>query len=174
MQRDTLLLSGGSGLTLVIAVVQMKYPDMAPLLLQIGFFVGALLIGIAIGGLQASRRKHGREFGNLMTAIERLCADEHELGLRGRFVFSPDNVQNRVTPLSREDRARFQASLRALDGPCVTLELPISAEHIRRGIEALSPDLANVDVSQAYGTLNVLSQTLKSELADKYRLSPST
>lgn len=173
MQRDVLVTLIGCGFTLIVAILQMLNPTMAPLLLHVGLVLGGIVTGIGIGGLIAQRRKQGRDFGPLLSAIERLCADEHELGLRGRFVFSPDSAQNRVTPLSREDRARFQVALRGLESASIALDLPISVAHIRRGIDALSPELANVDVSQAYGTLNVISQTLKSEMADKYRLTPA-
>ena len=163
----------GVALTILAFVAPLKWPDMSPLLLDAALGFGCLLLGVSLGSWLVGRRTTGRQFGDLLPFIERLCADEHELGLRGRFAFSPDNAENRVTPLSREDRTRYQAALRGLEGACAPLGLSISVAHIRRGIDAFSPELANVDVSQAYGTLNVISQTLKSELADKYRLAPA-
>lgn len=171
MQFDRRIGIAGLGLTVVATVIGARMAEIPAWIVDIILGVGCILMGMSLGGIFG--RPKGHPFGDLLPFIERLCADEHELGLRGRFAFSPDNAQNRVTSLSREDRTRYQAALRGLEGACAPLGLSISVAHIRRGIDAFSPELANVDVSQAYGTLNVISQTLKSELADKYRLAPA-
>ena len=103
-----------------------------------------------------------------MSTVERLCADEHEIALRGRFRFGPEDGANRIARLP--DRDRFRQTLLALRVACHELGLSVTTDLVDGAVRTLNDD---VDVTEAHRAFNKVSEGLKVELGWKMRLVPA-
>ncbi len=137
-------------------------PWWATALLVVG--VIGLLTLVAIFIVTATRKKDAtttpqpRAFPEgFMDRIERLCADEHEIGLRARTAANS----------YLQDRDRFRGVIAALEAPCADLKLTITLQAITRAMTDLGREITN---GGAYHAFNDVSQALKRELADRWQL----
>jgi len=115
--------------------------------------LGAILYRFTRGTAQS------REFpSDFMAKIERLCADEHEISLSM-------SAGNAKTALPRRDY--FRGVIEALEEPCRELGLSITLKAISVARKDFATNLAS---EGAYHAFNDVSQALKRELPDKWRL----
>jgi len=103
---------------------------------------------------------------NFLTKLERLCADEHEISLRTQMPFPPPDVQT-YTPKRLERRDYFRGVIAELETPCTELGLTQTLPKIREALRRLKEDRPTGD---GYALFHDVSQSLKSELEDKWRL----
>jgi len=123
--------------------------------------IGAIIYRFARGTAQP--RRFPQDF---LTRIERLCADEHEIALRTVMPFaSPPDQANGNNRLDRRDY--FRTVISALEAPCRDLDLRITLKAIEDALRDLNRDLST---NAGYHRFNDVSQALKRELDDKWRL----